>query len=235
MVNIKETVRKRLQALGFDLRRYEHSVPARRQAAFDHYGIDLLVDVGANIGQYATEARRNGFRRRILSIEPVTSAYDQLVTAATSDDLWDTRRCAVGAETGEITMHVSEGTIFSSALTVLNHAVQASPNAQQVADEVVPLERLDDVVPEISERVAVKIDVQGFERDVLDGAEKLLSVARYVEFELSPEPVYEGQMLMMEALARMADAGFVLSVVENLFRLPENGRSLQFNGIFYRP
>lgn len=56
-----------------------------------------------------------------------------------------------------------------------------------------------------------------------------------VEMELTPRAVYEDQMLMGEAMARMGDAGLVLSLTENLFPDPATGRSLQFNGIFVRP
>lgn len=233
-MDARSLIRKAVRRGGFEVTRYVQSVPARRQTAFEHYGIGLLVDVGANVGQYATEVRANHYGGRILSIEPVAAAHARLAAAAEQDPLWSVERCAVGAETGEITMHVTAGSIFSSPLHALQRVQEASPTARPVKDEVVPLRRLDDLVPEVSPQVAVKIDVQGFERDVLAGMPRLLEAVPYVELELSPREVYHGQMLMSEALEVMESHGFVLAVVENLFRLPHNGQSLQFNGVFLR-
>lgn len=234
-MNAKLAVRSFLRRRGVEVSGYRWTVTAQRQKIFDYYGIDLLVDVGANVGQYAKAARRAGYGGTLVSIEPLGSAFEQLQSAAADDPQWEVVRSAVGATAGSLTLHVSKGSIFSSALRILDNAVAADGNAKQIGDEEVSLVTLDEVLAGRDYAgLAVKIDVQGFERDVLDGAERSLSVAKVVEMELSPRPVYEGQMLMEESLRRMADAGFVLSLSENLLRDQVSGRCLQFNGIFTR-
>jgi FkbM family methyltransferase len=221
---------------GVEIGGYRHTAVARRQQMRSHYGVDLLVDVGANVGQYALEQRRAGYRGRLLSLEPLASAYRELEAAAAEDSLWQTHRLALGDSAGELTMNVSEASIFSSALPILDQAVATAPQAKPVATETVTVTRLDDLLQnEMSRCLAIKIDVQGFERQVLAGGPASIEKARIVELELSPSPVYDGQMLLMETVERMQDAGLVLSLTENLFPDFASGRSLQFNGVFVRP
>jgi FkbM family methyltransferase len=232
---VRTFVKQGLRRVGYEVSAYSVSVPGQRAQILRHLGIDTVVDVGANVGQYAQSLRHIGYRGEIVSLEPLRVPYNQLVTAATSDPHWQTQRTAVGARVGELRLHVSEASIFSSALTVLSSTVAASRDARTSRDEIVPMTTLDELLAGTPlKSTAIKIDVQGFERDVLEGAQKSLRSVPLLEIELSPRPVYEGQMLIVEALERLQAAGLVLSAVENLFRDADSGRSLQFNGIFVR-
>ncbi len=206
----------------------------RRNRLLHHLDIDLLVDVGANVGQHAQLVQRNGYSRRILSLEPLLEPYRRLESAAAANPDWETRRTAVGASSGTATITISADSIFSSVLTTLATALNASTETRAVGHETVPMTTLDELVGEDGEAIAVKVDVQGFEREVLDGAVRTLERARLVELELSPQPLYQGQMLMDEAIGRMDSAGFVLALVENAWRVPASGQSWQFNGVFIR-
>lgn len=230
----KEFVRSLAWRAGYEIRKRERTVAGRRDRLLHHLEIDLLVDVGANVGQYAQLVQRNGYRRRILSLEPLVEPYRQLEAAAAANPDWRTRRTAVGAIAGTATIHISADSIFSSVLTTLAPALDASTETRHVGLETVPMMTLDELVGEEAEAIAVKVDVQGFERDVLEGAVCTLERARLVELELSPRPLYQGQMLMDEAIGRMESAGFVLALVENAWRVPASGQSLQFNGVFVR-
>lgn len=194
-----------------------------------------MVDVGANVGQYATELRRSGYTGRIHSIEPLSGPYADLERAASQDPRWTTQRAAVGASFGSLTINVSAWSIFSSALQVNQAAIAANAGAEFVSTEAAVMSTLDMIVDEqASNSVAVKIDVQGYERNVLEGATSTLGRVRVLEMELAPCPVYDGQILLAEALERLASEGLVLSLVQNLLPEPGSGRALQFNGVFVR-
>ena len=233
----KQTIRALLRSRGIEVSRYQRSVAARRQEIFTHCGIDVLVDIGANVGQYAQAVRASGYKGRIISIEPTSAAYKVLRVAAARDPLWDHEHVAVGDRAGTMKLFLSEGSIFNSLLPVDASTVKASSEARVVGTEEVPVRLLDDILGDLLEgpaAIAIKADVQGYERQVLDGASMALTHARVVELEMSPRPAYEGQMLLEEALQRMNAAGLILSLVENVLPEPGTGRALQFNGIFTR-
>lgn len=238
MNSTRMVVHGALRRAGLHIGRYPNSIPARRTRILRHYGVGLVVDVGANVGQYGTELRRHGYTGQILSLEPSAQAYDQLVAVTAGDERWACRRVAAGAEPGHARLNISHESIFNSMLPILAESVSASAAAAVVGCEEVEVDTLDRILAQAQARdlpLALKIDVQGFERDVLDGSVQTLQAARVVEMEFSPEPVYGGdQILLEEVMHRMRAAGLVLSLVENLFQDYESGRSLQFNGIFVR-
>jgi FkbM family methyltransferase len=232
---VRHRAKTALRRVGYEVTAYPNSVAGQRAQLLRHLRIDRVIDVGANVGQYAESLREVGYQGEIVSLEPLSAPYQQLVAAAAADPRWKTQRTAVGARPGELRIHVSEASIFSSALPVLSTTVAASRDAQSVRDEIAPMTTLDELLAGTAmDSTAIKIDVQGFERDVLEGASETLSRVAFVEMELSPRPVYDDQMLIVEALERLEAAGLVLAVVENLFRDVDSGRSLQFNGIFVR-
>ena len=195
-----------------------------------------MVDVGANVGQYAGELRSTGYDCKLLSLEPLPEAYCRLAARAAHDPLWETERLAVGDDEGELVLHVSDDDVYSSSLQLADRTRRANSRAAYVRDEIAPIKRLDDIlaVRGLGTRLAVKIDVQGYERQVLNGAGRTLQEACFLEIELTPQPLYEGQLLMCEALDRIESVGLTLALVENVFSDFETGVSLQFNGIFIR-
>lgn len=228
-------MQRMLRRAGVEATRIRWTVPYRRVEILRYLGIDLLADVGANFGQYVGELRGSGWHGRVVSYEPTSNAYESLRRRVTGDAQWSCQRVAVGDTTGELTLHVSEESRFSSALPVLPETVARSASFRYASSEVVPVQRLDDLLStESGASLAVKIDVQGFERQVLDGGPNTLNRLKFLEMEMTAHAVYEGQMLLMEAMQRATDAGLVLSLMENIYVDEATGRSLQFNGIFVR-
>ena len=85
-----------------------------------------------------------------------------------------------------------------------------------------------------NDRIFMKIDVQGFENKVLNGANKILEQTYAIEIELSMLPMYEGAPLMMEMLSRFEKMGYILASIEPVFFDPQNGHMLQADGIFVK-
>jgi hypothetical protein len=134
-------------------------------------------------------------------------------------------------------MHISENSIASSILAATNAHLQYSPQAVQVASEIVPLERLDHLAQsfvEGSKKPFLKIDVQGFEDQVLRGATKILPKLAGIQVELSFIPVYEGQKLFPEMISLITEMGFVLYRMIPGWLDVKTGRWLQADGIFFR-
>jgi FkbM family methyltransferase len=220
---------------GFDVTREtfkRHFVRSLHQ-----HGIDTVLDVGANTGQFALELRRADFTGRMLSVEPLGDAFATLSRAAEGDALWTTHRAAVGAHAGVLTMNVAGNSVSSSVLPMLARHSDAAPQTAYVATEDVPATTVVELVAQYGLEPAqtlLKIDVQGYERPVLDGAEPLLADFAGVRTEMSLVPLYDGQVLMPEIMSHLADRGFEMWTIERGFVEPGTGRLLQADGVFFR-
>lgn len=231
-------VRRGLNKLGLDVVPYRHTRHplARRLRLFDHYAIDFVLDVGANAGQYGRFLRNIGFSGPIVSFEPLSSAFEALVRAAAADGQWEARRCAVGDREGTATLNVAQNSESSSFLAMFPAHLEAYPDSQYVGTEEVSMTTLGRIVESVPEqkRVFLKIDTQGYERKVLQGAGASLARICGVQIEMSLIPLYEQEMLLPEAIGFMAQLGFTLMGIEPGASDARTGQLLQVDGIFFR-
>ncbi|MDR3416683.1 MAG: FkbM family methyltransferase [Nevskia sp.] len=227
--------------LGFDIHRRSlaHSGAVRLGAMLRNHGINLVLDVGANVGQFGRELRDNySYTERIVSFEPLQAAHAVLSADAAKDPLWDVAPVgAIGASDGEVEINVAANSVSSSILPMLESHSSVAPHSRRLGVEKVPLRRLDTVAADyIDERsvIFLKIDTQGYERQVLDGASRILPRLMGIHLELSLVPLYAGQQLMPELIKFMDHAGFDLWDISSDLVDPSSGRVLQFNATFFR-
>jgi FkbM family methyltransferase len=200
--------------------------------------VDLVLDVGANIGQYALRTRSAGYRGRIVSFEPLSSAFAELSARAAADITWDCRNQALGSSVGRAVLHVARNSYSSSLLEIDDRHLESAPDSRYVRTETVSVVVLDSVWDEVvrdAERPYLKLDVQGFELEALRGAERSLAKVAGVEAELSLALLYEGAPTYREVIEHLEAAGFRLAGLEPEFFDPETAELLQAQGIFVRP
>ena len=218
---------------GFEVRRHPAT---RRQCVLARHGIDLVIDVGAADGGYGTTVRSFGYAGSIVSFEPQAAAFDRLLATIADDPRWTARRLALGPEPGEVTMNIASNSTSSSILPMLDSHVAAAPSVTYVGTETVAVARLDDEVRELlplHESPFLKIDTQGFEREVLAGATATVAACVGLQLELSLVPLYEGGMLIDEAIGWAYDHGFHMVGLEQGYAAP-TGEILQIDGVFVR-
>lgn len=201
--------------------------------------VDTVIDIGANSGQYASDLRMAAYTGRIVSFEPLSEAFSLLLRNASKDPLWECRQCAVGDVDGMISLNVAGNAgASSSILPMLKSHQDAFPPANYIGTEQVPIHRLDGLTPKVvgpNSVVFLKIDVQGFEKQVIAGAQSTISDHVVgMQLELSFIPLYEGGMLIREALDLVYSLGFTLTGLLPGFADPRTGRMLQADGIFFR-
>ena len=199
--------------------------------------IDIVIDVGANSGQFGLEIRAAGYVGRILSIEPMDEAYRILSALATRDRNWTTIQCALGESGGESMLHIAGNSASSSFLDMLPVHEQAAPGTAYVRDERVTVRRLESVLAEhvsSGSRPYLKVDVQGYELEVLRGAGPWLEALAAIQLELSLVPLYAGAPMADEVNAFVSGSGYRLAGVEPGFADPVTGRLLQMDGIYVR-
>ena len=238
---LKSFVKSTARSMGFELRRdnpaTSHAAQLRAMLLSQH--INLIFDVGANAGQYGRELRSHvGYRGRIVSFEPLKHAHEALCKAARGDEGWEVaERVAIGSEDGTAIMNVAANSVSSSILPMLEAHSAAAPESCYESTETVALRRLDSIAPGYLRADSVpflKIDTQGYEKQVLDGAPEVLSRVAGVQLELSMVPLYEGQALMPDLIEYVNDMGFELWGISPTFADPKTGRMLQVDATFFR-
>lgn len=200
--------------------------------------IDLILDVGANTGQFAELVLRLGYKGDILSFEPLSVAYEVLVRRAKKFKGWEVfDRCAIGDIDGNVNINVSKNLLSSSALKILEQHTSVSPASNIVATESVPVYKLDSILSQYLSRyknILLKIDTQGYEEKVLLGAGSLLNSLRGVLVEVSLIPLYEGQKLFDDLYEMLKSMGFNLWGFFPAFVNKSDGRMLQVDLLLFK-
>jgi FkbM family methyltransferase len=196
-------------------------------------GTARVLDVGANEGQYARRLRADGYQGELVSFEASLAAHTRLEQTASADPAWHTVRAALADRTGSATLNVSANSHSSSLLSISTVHTDAAPDAAYVATETVELTTLDTL--ELSPTPTyLKIDVQGYEPQVLRGADRLLEHVIAIELEMSLVPLYDGQDLAAGVCVMLRDRGFVPVAFQTAFTHPKTGEILAVDGLFAR-
>jgi len=210
----------------------------RLKRVLDYHDISLVVDVGANEGQYGDRLRRAGYTGRLLSFEPLSETHRILADHAASDENWVVPPpMALAERSGEAQINVSAHSAMSSLRGFTPEMADLLDSAHFVATENVRLARLDDVIDDHAkkgDRILLKIDTQGTEDLVLDGAASSLPRIDLLQLELSIVPVYEGTRGFTDMIGHLAGLGY-----EPVLFLPgyfnrRTARLIEIDGIFAR-
>jgi FkbM family methyltransferase len=198
---------------------------------FPYLGINCVFDVGARYGEYGTFLRQNGYQGHIISFEPVSSNFERLSRCCANDPKWRAFQYALGSENTVAEINVAKLSNYSSFLQPTARTVRIAAGSTIESTEEVVVRRLDDVfddlLAEIDEpRIYLKMDTQGWDLEVLRGADGCLDRVAALQSEMSVNPLYEGTVELREALAEFNQAGFAVTGFFNLphhdgFRLSE--------------
>lgn len=235
---MKALLKKIAQKFGYDIMHLPTNSTVRRQIDLLRANdVNLILDVGANTGQFVTRMRQWGYQGNFVSFEPLPDAYKQLELAATKDRAWKTANLALGDFDGKAVIHVSRNSYSSSILDILSAHVESDPDSEYIADVKVPVRKLDSIIDEYcppGQNLFMKIDTQGFERKVIEGSVNSLNRIVGLQMELSLIPLYQGETLMQEMIAIMKGYGYRLKLLEGGHMNYETGELLQVDSFFYR-
>jgi len=202
--------------VGYELthKRRHPTVGSHIRNVLESCGLEVLFDVGAHRGEFARALRREGYRGQIHSFEPGREAFAALAELAAKDDRWEAHPYALGAEAGQLSLNVAATGDLSSFLEPSAFGAERFAALGQRTEELVEVKTLEEVLPELCAKgaeVMLKLDTQGFDLSVFEGARGVLPRVRALSSELSLVPLYEGMPHYLEALARYEGAGFRVS------------------------
>lgn len=197
---------------------------------------DTIIDIGANVGQFAVASMKTFPNARVHSFEPQPDSFAQLSKHVRAFPQSSVYPVACGDFIGSTAFHVNTLSHSSSILPLAARHLEAFPQYREATTIEVKVQTLDSLLPTIapSGLTLLKIDVQGFEAKVLAGAAEALTRVDYVLLEASLRPLYEGEMLFPEMLAFMAARGFRFLRPVAWMTDPHNGEILQMDVLFGR-
>jgi len=228
-----------LRKLGYVLNRYDsrRDPLVVRKHYLQSHGINVVFDVGANVGQFALELRESGYQGKIVSFEPLSSAFRKLAEVAHKDHDWLAEHYALGDKEAAAEINLAENSWSSSLLDILPAAIKAASNARYVGKEAISIRTLDAVWQKYCDsdsRVFLKIDAHGYTRKIMEAGERCLKALLGLQIEMSLVPLYEGEPLIAELVSFLQARGFTLVYIFPEFFDNKTGQQLQVNGLFFR-
>jgi FkbM family methyltransferase len=230
--------------LSFDLRRSlrraVRKTGFRRQIAptfvqvMHNRGVDVVLDIGANDGDFGREIRDEGYAGRIVSFEPNPQAFGRLSRNIAGDPLWDAYQLGVGDVAGQLTLSVSNADVFSSFKPINDFGARTS-QAQEAASVQVEVVRLDSFLRQHSDLVSrtyLKIDTQGFEMEVLRGAGDMLGRMAAVQAELGLIKTYQNEDDWLDVVLWMRARGFEIGTTVCNSAIREAAQVREFDFVF---
>lgn len=193
---------------------YRFLADTELKRVLEQYWIDLVLDVGANKGQFARHLRDCiGYEGRIISFEPVTEMFQQVSQYSADDPRWDVYPLALGDKEGERAINVTSATEFSSFLETNDYAARFGKIASIERRESVTVQRLDrflenEVKDYSRSRIFLKMDTQGYDLNVFAGVGDALRSIVALQSEISAIPIYQGMPHLTESITCFEKAGF---------------------------
>jgi len=228
---IKSLLRRAFQVAGFDVYRYPHAserLEPHLRILLQKYGVKAVIDVGANEGQFAKTIRHIDQGLSIHSVEPNPKCFSRLQSASASDKNWHTYQCALGRNEGNAILNVTAADDFSSCLEATAFGLEQFGRDLAVVDRIsVPMRTLDSLLtrelgPEADANIMLKVDTQGFDREVFAGAQAIIERTCIIVTEASFIPLYAGASLFTDLMCEFEEKGFSLS---GLFPVSRDKRS----------
>jgi len=182
----------------------------------EKYQVDLILDVGANIGQFALRTRRF-YKGPIISFEPVSRIFAALKNNARNDKNWFTFNYALGNKSEEQYINVPENLELSSLLEKNERCIELFGDGVAKSErELITIRRLDDIMAEMpfdisSRKILLKMDTQGYDLEVFKGAQSINENLVALQSEVSQTPLYHHMPHWTESIDEYEKAGFRLT------------------------
>jgi FkbM family methyltransferase len=230
--------------LGYDVLRvekYHPTLESHLKQVLENLGIGVVIDVGANNGGYGRMLRQIGYQGHILSFEPVEAAFEALCARASGDARWHCRNHALGSKEEEIYINVPQSDDFASFLEATDRAKEIwEKDFSQTSRQKVQVKTLDQVYDDLirplqSDGAAfLKMDTQGFDLQVFQGAGTVLGRIQGIQSEVSVFPIYKEMPDFMTSLSCFRKAGFEITGLYPVSRNPSDLTVIEFDCVMVR-
>jgi FkbM family methyltransferase len=235
---MKITIHKKIAAFfGYEFTRLSHNLYNNQNThifeLIKRHNIDLVLDVGANIGQFSLDLRKEGYKGKIVSYEPIKECYEHLISIA--DKNWHIENYALGDRESTQEINISNKSVFSSILETSDYGKEKfSKSISVVEKQKIQIFKLDDVlknsISNIEDKnIFLKLDTQGYDLKVIDGSTNTLRFVSALQTEVSCKPVYKDTPSHHETLKRLSELGFNITGIYPLSHDDQSMELLEFD------
>lgn len=232
IVKTKVWIKKIFKLFNFEINKIEI------KSILNKLQIGYVIDVGANSGQFAQSIREKNFLGTIYSFEPLGTAHVNLTENSKKDKNWHVHSpVALGSFIGRTSINVTSNSVSSSIKKMMPIHLRAARESFKVKEQHCKMITLDSEIErwkKIKQPIYLKIDTQGYEKEVLDGSGQTLSYCVAVQLEMSCVELYEGQKLFQYFFTFFRERKFTLYDITPMFKLSSTGQMLQFDAVFVK-
>lgn len=194
---MKSILKKALHSIGYHVLPLERYI-GHRLCGLRNIPFRTIIDAGANRGQSARWMLRDFPGATIHSFEPAPDTFASLAQMAMNNPRHRVINAALGGEAGTVAMHVHQDHDPSSSLLPVTETCKVLfpfvSRQQRIEIDVMTLDAYVNGLPEPpADPILIKLDVQGYEANVIQGGGSLFARAAAVLCEISLAPLYEGQ------------------------------------------
>ena len=231
--NRKKYIQNLFNSFGYEIKKCQVRENNKYKWLQD-YNINTIFDIGANTGGWAGYIYDFFPKACIYSYEPLNDCFSSVEKKARKISNIKAYNFALGEKTGKFTIFRSSQASSSSLLEMGELHKEAFPKTSEISQEEITVKRLDDVAKdlEIKENIFIKIDVQGYELNVIHGGKELIQKSAVLLVETSFQTLYEEQPLFNEVFMTLTKLGFKFMGDFESIKNPLDGSILQSNAIF---
>lgn len=198
--------------------------------SLEYFDIDLVLDVGANEGQFAKDLINYGYKNKIISFEPIKEAHQKLLFKSKKYKQWIVHpRCAVGNQERQIKLNISNNSVSSSLLDLKKND-HSQVEIEYLREENVIEKKLETLIFKYSKKyknIFLKIDVQGYEDRVIEGCGTNINLIKGIFLETSTEEIYFSQKLWDDIIIDLLKKDFKLWFISKGIIDLKTNRNLQ--------
>ena len=238
-MKVKNKIKLVLRRFGIDISRY--NLNENFDFRLNHFlklnNIECIIDIGANVGQYAEYLRQIGFKKDIISFEPLNDAYEILKSKTKKDSRWEAYNFGIGDNEQSSKINVSKNSYSSSILDMSSSHLDSAPDSIYVSNQKITIKRLDrlEFLEKLKDKnLFLKIDTQGYEEQVINGSTNIINRVKGIQIEMSLKELYKDQILFEELYKKIVNLNFDLWDIKRGFSNPKSGKVLQFDAIFFK-
>jgi FkbM family methyltransferase len=236
---IKHLINKNLNKIGYHISKapsIENKIKNGEYRWLQDFGIHTVIDVGANEGGFALLINKILPDAFIYSFEPIKSCFVELQKNTSGIKNIKHFNSALGDTEEEKQFYENEFSPSSSFLPVKNEHVKAFPFTANTKTGKIQVKQLDSFMNSftLNKKILLKLDVQGYELNILKGSQKLLNEVDLIITEVSFAELYEGQPSFNEIHRFLYKHGFYYKGNFEQLYDPQSNEILQADAVFIK-